>query len=211
MSALRVQIHLNLANPELAESVVRIKSQTGAWISVGYATEIVLGNAIPVIDEKAREKISEGGGKKTPHAFIEGDLLHFKGRLRDKAPEYLKSIADRFFIENVLFDQWLGQAQKEDVKINYNPRFATCFYRDRASKEDINEEYLSANKLMAVGWLFLAQEASFSALPQSKKCDVSLLERVSVFEKRALSLGRATTEALLAEPVVPSRRKRFKP
>lgn len=211
MSTLRVQIHLNLANPELAESVVRIKSQTGAWISVGYATEIVLGNAIPVIDEKARERISDGGGKKTPHAFIEGDLLHFKGRLRDKAPEHLKSIADPFFTASVSFGRWLDQAQKEDIKINYNPRFATCFYRDRTSKNDINEEYLSANKLIAVGWLFLAQGASFSALPQSKKCDGSLLEHVSVFEKRALSLGRATTEALLSEPVVSSRRKRFQP
>lgn len=38
LSPLRVRIHLNLANPELAENAVRVQSPSGNWSTVAYAT-----------------------------------------------------------------------------------------------------------------------------------------------------------------------------
>jgi hypothetical protein len=61
---LRVRVHLNLANPELAENVVRVKAPSGAWITVAYATELALENCIPVVDHRAQERIRQGASKK---------------------------------------------------------------------------------------------------------------------------------------------------
>lgn len=83
---MRVQIHLNLAKPQLAETVVRIQSESGAWIGVAYATRLHLNNVVPVINSAAQHNIAKGSSKKTPHAFLEGDLIHFEGNKHVSAP-----------------------------------------------------------------------------------------------------------------------------
>lgn len=184
---MRVQIHLNLAQPQLAENVVRVQSSRGTWIGVAYATQLVMRNVVPVVDLNAQQAVADGLQKKTPHAFLEGDLVHFVGRMREKAPKYLSEL----FVAPVMddFNERIGSCT---TLVNYNPRFAQCFYRQSPSVED---KFICAQELVVSGWNFYTQGNTFE--PMTHDDYVHKLERTSVFEKVAIARGRKTSEALM--------------
>ena len=203
-TGLRVQIHLNLGHPELAETVVRVQSRSGAWVGVAYATEVVLSDVHPVVHAPSQQKIAEGSGKKTPHAFLEGTLVHFEGRLRDKAPPKLLQQARGHLKACSDFNALRDQAQRTDVRVNYNPRFATCFYQDQPTKTQIADRVVGCAHVVALGWRFWAIDPKLAPLTASDRCAPDAVVRASVFERRALAQGRATTEKLLnAAPSAP--------
>lgn len=195
-STLRVRVHLNLNHPELAENAVRIQSRSGAWITVAYATELALENCVPVVDAAAQERVRTGASKKTPHAFIEGNLVHFKGRERPAAPPLLAQKARRFLISNPV------AAPKDAAAsaINYNPRFAACFYEDKPEKAGIDQKLESATKITAVGWNFRAEGAVFSPLLPGHRCNASTTKKPSFFELAAIRKGLKATSELSAQP-----------
>jgi hypothetical protein len=195
---LRVRIHLNLAKPELAESAVRIQSPSGAWVTVGYATELALANCKPVVDLKAQSVISQGAAKKTPHAFIEGDLVHFRGREREQAPPALRAQARPFLKASTRFSSLRTQADNEQAAINYNPRFASCFYCDAPDRTQIHDKFVASNALVAMGWKFLAIGPQVAPLLDADRCAPEALAKASIFEHLALRRGRQTTERLMA-------------
>lgn len=197
-SPLRVRIHLNLANPELAESVIRVQSHTGAWVSVAYAKELMLENAVPVVDLDAQRKISQGASKKTPHAFVEGDLAHFVGRLREKAPlALLRKVAPQL-VNGKGFERHWQTSIEQGQQINYNPRFATCFYLDHPFKGQIQDKLVACQRLAVVGWKFLATGIQSVPMAPGERMAPERLERTSIMERQALARGRKTTEQLTA-------------
>ena len=189
---MRVQIHLNLANPELAEQVVRIKAPSGAWIGVAYATHLVLDNCRPVVNEEMRQRISEGTLGKKPHAFIEGDLVHFEGRVRDKAPERLKALWNKGAPSTNTYSP-----MEERIPINYNPRFAKCFYLDQPQKDHIDSQFLSAQRMEVIGWSCMAQGVEHTPLLLNDLCDSNALERTCAFERMSIAKGRKATSQLM--------------
>lgn len=189
---MRVQIHLNLAKPQLAETVVRIQSESGAWIGVAYATRLHLNNVVPVINSAAQHNIAKGSSKKTPHAFLEGDLIHFEGRLRNKAPETVKNK----FQPPVCNDfETFKAAYATMDPINYNPRFADCFYKNEQQKSNITQEFVSCSDLIVVGWGFFAENAQYKPMQTHSYCHA--LDHTSLFEKIANQRGQKQTQELL--------------
>lgn len=198
---MRVRVHLNLGHPELAENVVRIKAASGAWITVAYATELVLENCIPVVNHQAQERIRQGASKKTPHAFIEGDLAHFKGRLREKAPPHLVKKALPGLIQQAGFTA--AAAREDKVAINYNPRFASCFYLDNADKSQISQKFEACPEMVVVGWNFGARAPNYSPILDTDRCDPASTKKSSFSELLAIRKGRRTTEELAQTPPRP--------
>jgi len=188
---LRVRIHLNLARPELSESSVKVKSpKTGAWLTIAYASEMKLANVIPVVHQAAQKRVVEKGGRKSPHAFLEGDLISFSGRLRDKMPESLKKLAT----DILRFEKRAACLSSEfnGVAINYNPRFASCFYRDQPTKEQVKERFVGADVLIVRGWAFHVTGGRFTGLSKSDTVQnyQQVLTRTSGFEKQAFRKAR---------------------
>ena len=194
---LRVQIHLNLAEPQAAENVVRLQSASGTWVGVAYATELVLTNVHPVVHLPLQERIARGDLHKVPHAFLEGDLLHFKGRWRELAPAALIQQASQGFHETTAFPALVSQARESAVGINYNPRFASCFYADQASKEAIDSRFVSAGQAVILGWKCWVFEPSLVPLEAACRCQPQALEKTSEFERRALGRGFEKTQGLI--------------
>lgn len=184
---MRVQIHLNLAQPQQAENVVRIQSARGSWVGVAYATQLILNNVVPIVDIHAQQAVADGLQKKTPHAFLEGDLIHCVGRIRDKAPQTLKN---GFFLPVV--DDFHHHISQPHEQVNYNPRFAKCFFR---KAEVVTEKFVHADKLTVVGWNFYVHGNTFE--PMTEADYVHKQERTSLFEKISMARGRKMSEDLL--------------
>lgn len=184
---MRVQIHLNLAQPHLAENVVRIQSARGSWVGVAYATQLVLHNVVPVVDRHAQQAVADGLQKKTPHAFLEGDLIYCAGRLRDKAPQVLKNVFSMPTVND--FHHYVSQPHEQ---VNYNPRFATCFFR---KADMVTEKFIHADTLTVVGWNFYAHNNTFELMDEGDY--VHKHDGTSVFEKIAMMRGRKMSEDLL--------------
>lgn len=199
---MRVRIHLNLAKPELAENAVRIQGPSGAWITVGYSTQLVLQNCVPVVDSVAQEKVRDGKTRKVPHAFIEGDLVHFKGRPRLKAPPALAAKAKPFLAESAEFGARHAFASSQGRKINYNPRFASCFYGDAPSKAEVSEKFLGSDEMVVVGWAFGALAPRFAPMTPGDRCAPSALAKTSLSEKLGIARGRETTARMEGAPVL---------
>lgn len=187
---MRVQIHLNLGQPQLAENVVRVQSPSGAWIGVAYATQLILHDVVPHVDKTVQQSVADGLQKKIPHAFLEGKLLHFVGRMRERAPTNL--ILDRprqdGFVNRVL------QAQHAGIEINYNPRVATCFYQ---AADTPTEKFIQCDSLVVSGWNFYALGAQLQPLAGHEY--VNKRAGTSAFEKLAVARGRKTSEGLLSD------------
>lgn len=190
-SPVRVRIHLNLAQPERAECAVKVQSPRGGWITVGYSTHLRLENCQPVVDLQRQQVISRGEGKKTPHAFIEGDLVAFQGRVRPVAPQ------DLVRASGIMALGPPGAANDVGQPINYNPRFARCFYLDQPSKDLVSERLVSCGAMDVVGWSFLARDIRAAPLQPSDMCPGHALQMASKFEKQAISAGIATTRKML--------------
>lgn len=204
-ATLRVRVHLNLAKPERAENAVRVLAPSGAWVTVAYATELLLENVIPVVHLDSQEKIRDGDSRKVPHAFMEGDLIHFKGRRRDKAPVHLTQLAAPFLIHNAGFQDTLTQAQQISHPINYNPRFASCFYRDQDNKAAIADRFVQSQQIIVIGWDFLAIAPDFTPLLAHDRCAHEALTKASPSEHHALNQGRDTTHKLWESADIPAR------
>lgn len=184
---MRVQIHLNLAQPHLAENVVRIQSARGSWVGVAYATQLVLHNVVPVVDGHVQQAVADGLQKKTPHAFLEGDLIHCVGRLREKAPQALKN---DFFMPTV--SDFHHHMSPNHEQVNYNPRFATCFFR---KADVVTDKFIFADTLTVVGWNFYAHGNTFERMDKGDY--VHKQDGTSLFEKISIARGRKMSENLL--------------
>lgn len=184
---MRVQIHLNLAQPQQAENVVRVQTSRGNWVAVAYATHLIMRNVVPVVDNHVQQAVADGLQKKTPHAFLEGDLIHCVGRLRDKAPQVLKNGFSMPTVND--FHHYVSQSHEQ---VNYNPRFATCFFR---KSEIVTEKFIFADTLTVVGWNFYTQGNTFEAMTGMDY--VHKHDGTSVFEKIAMARGRKMSEELL--------------
>lgn len=187
---MRVQIHLNLGQPQLAENVVRMQSPSGAWIGVAYATQLILHDVVPHVDETVQQSVADGLQKKIPHAFLEGELMHFVGRMREKAPKNL-------ILERPRQDGFAGrvlQAQHAGIEINYNPRVATCFYQAANIPTD---KFVHADALVVSGWNFYALGAQLQPLKIQEYTNKRA--GTSAFEKLAIARGRKTSVGMLNE------------
>lgn len=206
---MRVRIHLNLAEPQRAESAVKVQSPQGGWVTVAYAQDLHLTDAVPVVDHRLREQVRLGRIKKVPHAFIEGNLVAFRGRWRDKAPPHLKALARPHHQATPLPPVVSGQP------VGYNPRVATCFYATVPDHDPakLTDRFVAAGHLRAVGWAFFVEKATFVPLTPADRCAPEDRARTSAFEKEALVQGWTTTHALMApasEPVSVPRRRRLR-
>lgn len=198
-SPLRARIHLNLAKPERAENAVKVQSpHTGAWITVGYATQLLLEQCVPAVDLAAQEKIRQGSTRKVPHAFIEGNLVHFHGRLRTKAPKDLLDTVKEHLVDHPSFLSRCQSIQAQDLPINYNPRFARCFYRHQADRATISQRFERCQAMAVVGWNHWVEKAQWSPLTQEDRCEPEALSKTKLSETLAIRRGRATTQTLSA-------------
>lgn len=192
---MRVQIHLNLANPEAAENVVRIQSPSGAWVAVGYATALALSEVVPVVSADLQERVGAGDLHKVPHAYLEGTLEHFEGRRREKAPARLLALAQGAFPSDPGFRGEAHRAFSQGVPVNYNPRFARCFYADHPDRSRVTEKFLSARRVVAVGWRCVAKDPRLAPMPASDRLEAIALARTSGFERLAIARGIQSTLA----------------
>ena len=198
-SPIRVQIHLNLAEPKEAENVVRVRSASGAWVGVAYAKEIVLAHAVPVVDPVLQKRIENGDLHKVPHAFLEGELVHFKGRWRDLAPADLKQRVQAAFTTDPGFETTARQVLEQGLPVNYNPRFASCFYADKPQRQDIDQRFIGADRLLAVGWQFMAMGATLEPLTTADLSRQGALDKTTDFERQAIGRGRRSSLQLLRQ------------
>ena len=198
-SPLRVQIHLNLAEPKEAENVVRVRSASGAWVGVAYAKEILLANVTPVVDPVLQKRIENGDLHKVPHAFLEGDLVHFRGRWRDLAPSKLKENVHDVFTPDPGFEVAAKHVLEQGVPVNYNPRFASCFYADKPQRQDIDQRFIGADRLLAVGWQFMAMGATLEPLTTADLSRQGALDKTTDFERQAIGRGRRSSLQLLRQ------------
>lgn len=184
---LRVRIHLNLGRPEQAENTIKVRSpKSGRWITLAYADQLRLKNVEPVVHLAAQKRIAKTGGRKSPHAFLEGDLISFQGRMREKRPRGFDALADDLLAR-------MDRSRKlstafNTVAINYNPRFANCFYADNQDKSEINERFVRADNLYAIGWRFCVEGGEFAPFEKGNrnKNYQKSLAQTSAFERRAL-------------------------
>jgi len=195
---MKVRIHLNLAKPERAETSVKIQSESGAWITVAYATELRLIDCKPVVNVGTQKRVERGEHHKTPHAFLEGTLAHFKGRVRSKAPDKLIKKAVPWLIEKPL-----SYKPEEFQKINYNPRFASCFYLDTGDKKTINEKFIACDRLNVIGWSFQGKGVQKTVIEPSEFCTPDALSLTTDTERKAMKQGIARTEKLIDKDKAP--------
>ncbi len=202
---MRVRIHLNLARSENAETTIRMHNpKTGAWPTVGYAESIVLSNVTPVISDAIAHRIATGDLKhKTPHAFLEGDLVSWVGKVSNRTANVnLQNQIDQKRIEtNMDVIQPFKSVFNQACFVGYNPKFASCFYRHQNDKQDIVDRFISAQSLIACGWLFFANDAVFTTMksgdyivnqPQASDFERSTIPKgFDISKKRMASLGFA--------------------
>lgn len=195
---LRVRIHLNLAKPELAENVVKVKLPGGTWSTVAYAKELLLENCVPFVDPLAQERIRAGSSRKVPHAYIEGDLVHFSGRVRNLAPKRALALARPHLICRDDFEHRAANFLNDPIRINYNPRFARCFYKDAPTRDQVSDRFVSCDSMMVVGWSFMARAVTLTPLLASDRCSPEDLAKASSSERSVLRRGHDTTAQRVA-------------
>lgn len=206
MPRLRVRIHLNLARPDLAENAVRVQTAFGSWSTVAYANELVLENCVPVINTASQQKIEQGKSRKVPHAYLEGDLVHFKGRLRNLATSRAKALAEGKLVQDPGFNATAATLASQGQPINYNPRFAKCFYIDRQCRNEIQDRFVSCPRLAVVGWKFFAQDPLTSPMLPQDYCHPQALSLASSSEKSVLRRGHKKTSSHLSSLLRPKAR-----
>lgn len=195
----RVQIHLNLAEPKEAENVVRVRSTSGAWVGVAYAKDIVLANVVPVVDPVLQKRIENGDLHKVPHAFLEGDLVHFRGRWRELAPSALKEQVRKAFVPVEGFELLAQEILEQGQPVNYNPRFASCFFADHPNRATIDQKLVDAEQVLAVGWQFIAKAPTLQPMVRADFCRPDALAKTTEFERQAIGRGRRSSLQLLRE------------
>jgi hypothetical protein len=195
---MRVRIHLNLNNPERAESCIRVAKRSGrSWPCVGYAEFLVLENVRPVVDEAQRRRIAHvPGAKKLPCAYLEGNLVIFSGRLREKSDPRLAAELVKLQTDSEVLRRLLLEYPDAGTALGFNPKTAACFYAQPPKGAAPSRAFLSAPLLLAGHWRYMALEGSFRALSPAE------LERdakpASTFEQTAIAKGRTRTQAMLA-------------
>lgn len=191
-SRLRVRIHLNLAQPDRAESSIKVQSENGGWITLAYGHDLIMENVVPVVHTATQKKIAETGGRKSPHAFLEGDLVSFAGRLRANTPAQMDK--KKLILSKLKTDDRpsLTRDFNTAASINYNPRFASCFYQDQQNKDDIDQKLISAKRLIVRGWTFRTIKPVFKAFEENDRVQdyKKSMAQSSEFERLALKRGR---------------------
>lgn len=210
---MRVRIHLNLAAPHAAESVIKAQSSSGRWVTVAYGDGIQMEDVRPVVNLQIQERVRAGRIGKVPHAFLEGNLVSFRGRLRELAPASLKTAAARHLSPrqgerrppvHAAAVNLHPQTPPPGQPIGYNPRFARCFYAKAAAREQIDREFVHARRVTVTGWTFAAHGGRFRPLSPQDRCAPADMEKTSAFERQALRQGEAVTHALAGQPHTPS-------
>lgn len=195
---LRVRIHLNLANPAQAENVVKVKLPGGTWSTVAYAKELLLQNCLPHVDPSAKERIRAGESRKVPHAYIEGDLVHFSGRLRALAPKRALDLARPHLVASPDFSRQAEEFLKDPVRINYNPRFARCFYKDAPTRDQVTDRFVCCDSMLVLGWSFMGRGVELAPLLPTDRCRPEDLAKASPSERSVLRRGHETTAQQVA-------------
>lgn len=188
---MRVRIHLNLARSENAETTIRMYNpSTGGWPTVGYAESIVLENITPIVSDVIAHRIATGDLKhKTPHAFLEGDLVSWAGTVSNRPAN--NDLQDQINQKRIDANQNVVTPFQSVFNhacfVGYNPKFASCFYRHQSKKEDIVDRFISAHTLVACGWLFFADGAVFNAMVPGDY--IASQPSASDFEKSTIPKG----------------------
>lgn len=189
---LRVRIHLNLARAAEAENTIKVKNpKTGRWPTIAYGRALILNDVRPIVHETTRARIASGQQiRKTPHAFLEGDLVAWNGRLRaandydDLKSEIMKQHQE---LEDDSFRRALVQAFSAQTLIGFNPKMAKLFYvlGDRGRKPKF--AFQGAGRLGVCGWSYAAIKPETIGL---KRTDfVRLPPPSSAVEKREIPKG----------------------
>jgi hypothetical protein len=118
--------------------------------------------------------------------------------MRDKAPPRLVNKARPGLVSQPDFAA--SNAQPGKVAINYNPRFASCFYLDAPDKSQVDKKFDSCPDMVIVGWSFQAIAPRFSPLLDADRCDPTTTQKPSFFELLAIRKGRQTTQTLVQSP-----------
>lgn len=211
---MRVRIHLNLAAPHAAESVIKAQSSSGRWVTVAYGDSIQMEDVRPVVNLQIQERVRAGRIGKVPHAFLEGDLVSFQGRLRELAPASLKTAAARHLSppsgerhrHRAVAVNLPPQTTLPGQPVGYNPRFARCFYARAATREQIDREFVHARRVTVTGWTFTAHGGRFRHLSPQDRCNPADMEKTSAFERQALRQGEVVARAMAGQPAAPSPR-----
>jgi hypothetical protein len=156
---------------------------------------MVLENCVPVVDAKAQERIRQGVSRKVPHAFIEGDLVHFRGRTRALAPANAAQAALPHLVASKKFASRANAAISQGERINYNPRFARCFYKDCADRSLIQERLMSCGSLVVVGWKFWSSDGAYAPMVATDYCQPQDLAKAAASERSILRRGHVVSEA----------------
>ena len=196
---LRVRVHLNLANPVQAENVVKVLLPSGTWSTVAYAKELLLANCVPVVDQSAQGRVRQGRSRKVPHAYIEADLVHFSGRLLPLAPKRAKEIAQPHLVQAQDFQDVAAPFLENPVRVNYNPRFARCFYLDAPDRAQVTDRFLASESMLVLGWSFMAKKVQSEPLLPADRCADRDLLLASSSEKSVLRRGHETTSTQVSQ------------
>lgn len=196
---LRVRVHLNLAQADNARSTIQmLNEKTGRWIAVGYADGLLLKNVKTVVNEKTAKKIASGKQRtKSPHAFIEGDLISWVGELREKCPSNilltnLETFRVKTQTEQERFQESLKPVFNHNVQIGYNPKLAACFYKKPKTSKRPFFKFLSANRVAVCGWSYAAFETRMQVLKERE-----LIKKPAAktdFEKSEMAKGVKATK-----------------
>ena len=192
---MKVRVHLNLANPARAENVVKVKTDKGSWLTVAYATQMILKDCYPVVEALAQERIRTGASKKVPHAYIEGELVHFVGRLRPLAPKKTVDLARPFLKSMPEFEDVVQEMLETSEPINYNPRVARCFYLDEAGEK--KQKFVSCPEMLVLGWSFRALSPQLVKMSKNDLCEKDDVLLTSLFERSVISRGHGTTSEIV--------------
>ena len=196
----RIHIHLNLAKADRAHNTVKVYNpDTGRWPTVAYADALILKNVTPIVHDKIAMKIATGElAHKTPHAFLEADLVSWVGDFR-KSGNYISLKQDLFQSrvceEGQPFDPFCVELSKlfnRAVEVGYNPKTARCFYTKNNEGEALSK-FLSAKELGVCGWFFSAKDEKSTALLPSDLVETP--PEKSSFERTEIPKGIKTSIA----------------
>lgn len=153
--------------------------------------------------------LPQGREKKIPHAFLEGDLVHFEGRVRDAVSPAARRLVDAFPRLSTAETLWI-QAQGQAQRLNYNPRFASCFYVDAPERSAITDRFIAARQLVIRGWACQALgPLETTPLLACDRMQPQALEQASAFELRAVRKGWEKTQDIQGDPTKARVRRRM--
>lgn len=187
----RVRIHLRLPQPHLGENVIRLQVGSNPsdirFPAVAYAAAVLLKNVVPVVNEELRQKIEKGEISKTPCAFLEGDLVAWMGRFREKAPPlhkaFLAASLNHALMQDALFRSLIGG----EKCVGFNPKKMKFFYMVPPQGLPVCDIFKGAESLAVLHWHYSASgdlrsreihSADFTGIPATpSKTEIEGIKR----------------------------------